>query len=64
MSSLNSQEKRDEENNFGRQEGGRNDRENGNGKASKAVKRTKPAADEKYMIGSIETVQRGFLKEL
>jgi hypothetical protein len=41
-----------------------NDRENGNGKAPpKASKRTKPASDEKYTIGSIDTVKRGFLKE-
>jgi hypothetical protein len=33
-----------------------NDKENGNGKATKAVKRSKPAADEKYPIGSIDTV--------
>ena len=36
-----------------------NDKENGNGK--KVSKRTKPAADEKYTIGSTETVRRGFL---
>lgn len=40
-----------------------NDKENGNGKTTKATKRTKPAADEKYTIGSIDTVKRGFLKE-
>jgi hypothetical protein len=40
-----------------------NDRENGNDKATKAVKGSKTAADEKYSIGSIETVKRGFLKE-
>ena len=34
-----------------------NDKENGNGK--KVSNRTKPAADEKYTIGSIETVKRG-----
>src|ERR1039458_3801637 len=40
-----------------------NDRENGNEKATKAVQRANPAADEKYTIGSIDTVKRGFLKE-
>jgi hypothetical protein len=40
-----------------------NEKENGTGKATKAVKRTNPAADEKYTIGSIDTVKRGFLKE-
>ena len=38
-----------------------NDKENGNGK--KVSKRTKPEADDKYTIGSTETVKRGFLKE-
>jgi len=38
-----------------------NDKENGNGK--KVSKRTTPAADEKYTIGSTDTVKRGFLKE-
>jgi hypothetical protein len=34
-----------------------NDKENGNGK--KDSKRTKPASDEKYTIGSIDTVSYG-----
>jgi len=34
-----------------------------NGKATKAAKRTNPAADEEYTIGSTETVKRGFLLE-
>jgi hypothetical protein len=37
-----------------------NDKENG--KAAK-TKRSKPADDTKYTIGSTETVKRGFLKE-
>jgi hypothetical protein len=35
--------------------------ENGTTKTTKAVKRTKPADDAKYVIGSVETVRRGFL---
>ena len=38
-----------------------NDTENGNGGAP--AKAPKPAADEKYTIGSIDTVKRGFLLE-
>ncbi|MGC2173380.1 MAG: hypothetical protein WA555_10305 [Candidatus Sulfotelmatobacter sp.] len=37
-----------------------NDKENGNGKAT--TKRSKPTEDAKYVVGSIETVRRGFLK--
>jgi hypothetical protein len=37
-----------------------NDKENGNGKAT--TKRSKPAEDAKYVLGSVETVRRGFLK--
>lgn len=37
-----------------------NDKENSNGK--KAAKRSKPADDAKYSVGSTATVKRGFLK--
>jgi hypothetical protein len=44
-----------------------NDKENGNGKAEKAKVTTSlrivPPEPERYMIGSTETVKRGFLKE-
>jgi hypothetical protein len=37
-----------------------NDKPNGNDK--KVTKRSKPADDAKYVVGSVETVKRGFLK--